>query len=238
MRIEVVVLRILITAGPTREFFDTVRFVSNPSTGKMGYALSVAARARGHEVVLVSGPVALPDPKGVKVVRVVSAAQMARECKRLWADCDAGVLTAAVCDYRPKHILDHKLKKKALDRHITLVPTEDIAAALGRSKKHRPVIGFAMEDHDHHAHAEAKLRRKRCDAIVLNGPANIGADRATVEILTRAEGWSTPITETKQVLARRIVRLLESLAVGGEARGGAAQGRRGNGKTRSGKRGD
>lgn len=231
-------MRILITAGPTREFFDTVRFVSNPSTGKMGYALSAAARARGHDVVLLSGPVALPDPKGVEVIRVVSASQMARECKRLWPDCDAGVLTAAVCDYRPKNILDHKLKKKALDRHITLVPTEDIAAALGRSKKHRPVIGFAMEDHDHHAHAEAKLRRKRCDAIVLNGPANVGADRATVEILTRGEGWGMPITETKQALARRIVRLLESLAGGGEVRGGAAPRRRAKGTRRPGKRRD
>ena len=205
-------MRILITAGPTREFFDTVRFISNPSTGKMGYALAAAAKSRGHEVILVTGPVALAAPRGIEVVSVVSAAEMAAECKGVWADCDAGILTAAVCDYRPRHRLDHKLKKKAMPRHITLTPTEDIAATLGRTKEHRPVVGFAMEDHDHYAHAEAKLRRKRCDAIVLNGPENVGADRARIEILTRDGEWSRPIIGTKRTVAGRIVRLVETLA--------------------------
>ena len=154
-------MRILITAGPTREFFDTVRFVSNPSSGKMGYALAAAAVRSGHEAVLISGPVPLPDPPGVQVIRVVSAAQMAHVCKDLWRHCDAGILTAAVCDYRPKRTLDHKLKKRAAERRISLVPTEDIAATLGHAKGCRLLICFAMEDHDHHAHAEAKLRRKR-----------------------------------------------------------------------------
>jgi phosphopantothenoylcysteine decarboxylase/phosphopantothenate--cysteine ligase len=205
-------MRLLITAGPTREFFDTVRFISNPSTGKMGYALAEAALERGHQVVLVSGPVQLPDPPGAEVIRVVSAAHMAGVCKGLWLGCDAGILTAAVCDYRPSRALDHKLKKKAADRRITLVPTEDIAAALGRTKEHRPLIGFAMEDHDHHAHAEAKLKRKRCDAIVLNGPENVAADTAVVEILTAGGGWSPPFRGSKRRIAERIVKLVESLA--------------------------
>ncbi len=207
-------MRILITAGPTREFFDTVRFISNPSTGKMGYALAAVAKSRGHEVILVTGPVALTAPRGIEVVAVVSAAEMAAECKLAWPDCDAGILTAAVCDYRPRHKLDHKLKKKAMPRHITLAPTEDIAAALGRRKEHRPVVGFAMEDHDHYAHAEAKLRKKRCDAIVLNGPENVGSDRARIEILTRNGEWSRPIIGTKRAVAGRIVRLVEMLAAG------------------------
>jgi len=205
-------VRILITAGPTREFFDTVRFISNPSTGKMGYSLAAAARERCHEAVLVSGPVQLPDPEGVEVIRVVSAAQMAHVCRDLWPDCDSGILTAAVCDYRPKRALDHKLKKKAAERHVTLLPTEDIAATLGGTKGRRPLIGFAMEDHDHHAHAEAKLRRKRCDAIVLNGPENVGSDRAVVEILTAEGGWSAPFQGTKVHVAMRIIRLAETLA--------------------------
>jgi phosphopantothenoylcysteine decarboxylase/phosphopantothenate--cysteine ligase len=202
----------LITTGPTREFFDTVRFISNPSSGKMGYALAAAAVQRSHEVVLVSGPVQLPDPPGAQVIRVVSAAQMAHVCKDLWQDCDAGILTAAVCDYRPKRTLDHKLRKKASERRISLVPTEDIAATLGRIKGRRPLICFAMEDHDHHAHAEAKLRRKRCDAVVLNGPENIGGDHAVVQVLTTGHGWASPFEGPKRRVAERIVRLAESLA--------------------------
>ncbi|UCG34228.1 MAG: phosphopantothenoylcysteine decarboxylase [Phycisphaerales bacterium] len=204
-------MRILITAGPTREFFDTVRFISNPSSGKMGYALAAAAVRRNHQAILVSGPVQLPEPPGTQVIGVVSAAQMAHVCKDLWHECDAGILTAAVCDYRPKRILDHKLKKKAAERRICLVPTEDIAATLGRTKGCRPLICFAMEDHDHHAHAEAKLRRKRCDAIVLNGPENIGGDHAVVQVLTAAGGWSAPFKAPKPQVAERIISLAESL---------------------------
>lgn len=205
-------MRILITAGPTREFFDTVRFISNPSSGKMGYALAAAAVDRGHQVILVSGPVELSDPPGAEVIRVVSAAQMAQVCKNLWPGCDAGILTAAVCDYRPQRTLDHKLKKRAATRQIALLPTEDIAATLGRSKEHRPLIGFAMEDHDHQAHAEAKLKRKRCDAMVLNGPENVGAEHAAVQVLTVAEGWSPPFRGSKYQVAQRVLRLVESLA--------------------------
>jgi phosphopantothenoylcysteine decarboxylase/phosphopantothenate--cysteine ligase len=229
-------VRILITAGPTREFFDTVRFISNPSSGKMGYALATASVRRNHEAVLVSGPVPLADPHGAQVIRVVSAAQMAHVCKDLWPDCDAGILTAAVCDYRPKRTLDHKLRKRATERRISLVPTEDIAAALGRTKGGRPLICFAMEDHDHRAHAEAKLRRKRCDAVVLNGPENIGGDHAVVQVLTAGQGWADPFEGPKLHVAERIVRLAESLAArSGELPHAAATIKE---KRRSGRRGD
>jgi phosphopantothenoylcysteine decarboxylase/phosphopantothenate--cysteine ligase len=204
-------LRILITAGPTREFFDTVRFISNPSSGKMGYALAAAARARGHEVGLVSGPVEIAPPEGVEVVSVVSAEEMFVVASSLFEHCDAAIMTAAVCDYRPARSLNHKLKKQARNRRITLVPTRDICAHLGAIKGQRVVIGFAMEDHDHHAHAEAKLARKQCDAIVLNGPGNIGSERATVEILTADGRWSSPISGSKEQIALHTVRLAERL---------------------------
>jgi len=204
-------LRILITAGPTREFFDSVRFISNPSTGKMGYALAVAALRRGHEVTLVSGPVALKPPGGCRCIHVVSAAEMADASKRAFRRADAAILTAAVCDYRPTHPLKRKLAKQSRPRPITLAPTEDIATSLGRVKKHRVIIGFAMEDHDHHAHAEAKLRRKRCDAIVLNGPENVGSDAAAIEIFHAAGHWSPACTGSKRAIATRIIRLTESL---------------------------
>jgi len=205
-------MRILVTAGPTREFFDTVRFISNPSSGKMGYALAEAAVRRGHDVVLVSGPVALEPPKGARLIRVVTAAQMAAACKKVWPSCDAAMMTAAVCDYRPKVRLDHKLAKTRAARHVTLVPTEDIASTLGRRKNSRVLVGFAQEDHDHRAHAEAKLRRKRCDAIVLNGPENVGSDRATVEILTADGAWSAPLAGSKRRVAEHVVGLVERLA--------------------------
>lgn len=205
-------MKILITAGPTREFFDTVRFISNPSSGRMGFALAEAAVRRGHEVVLVAGPVALERPRGVEYVSVVSAAEMSAACKRVWASCDAAIMTAAVCDYRPSVKLKHKLQKRHAVRPIKLEPTEDIATALGKSKRERVLIGFAMEDHDHHAHAEGKLRRKRCDAIVLNGPENVGGDRAAVEILVAGGVWTAPITGSKRQVAAKIVKLCEELA--------------------------
>lgn len=205
-------MRILITAGPTREYFDTVRFISNPSSGKMGYAIAASAVQRGHEVVLVSGPVSLSRPHGVTVKSVTSAGEMLAAATSEFEACDAAIMTAAVCDYRPTRRLDHKLKKQNRLRPIQLQPTTDICALLGRQKAHRVVIGFAMEDHDEHAHAEGKLRRKRCDAIVLNGIDNVGGDHATIEILRANGGWSRPIRGAKSEIADRVVRLTEELA--------------------------
>ena len=204
-------VRILITAGPTREYFDSVRFISNPSTGKMGYALAAAAARRGHEVTLVSGPVALPSPAGCRCISVVTAAEMAIAAKRGFRRSDAAILTAAVCDYRPTRPMKRKLAKQNRSRSLMLVPTEDIATSLGRVKRKRVIVGFAMEDHDHRAHAETKLRRKRCDAIVLNGPENVGSDNAVIEIF-RADGtWSPRYSASKRAVATRIIRLTESL---------------------------
>ncbi len=207
-------MRILITAGPTREYFDTVRFISNPSSGKMGYALAAAAARRGHDVTLVSGPVAIDPPRGVRTVRVVTAAEMATATKRAFARADAAILTAAVCDYRPAKRARRKLKKSGRRLTVTLEPTEDIAATLGRRKGRRILIGFAMEDHNHRRFAAGKLARKRCDAIVLNGPANIGADLAEVEILVAGRDWDGPWRGTKRQVAARVIRLAERLATG------------------------
>ncbi|MCH8244083.1 MAG: phosphopantothenoylcysteine decarboxylase [Planctomycetes bacterium] len=204
-------MRILVTAGPTREYFDSVRFISNASSGKMGYAIATQAARRGHRVVLVSGPVELPKPDGLDVIHVVSAREMFDVVTSLFPECHAVVMTAAVCDYRPARSLGHKLKKQNRVRAIHLQPTQDVLTHIGRIKGHRVVIGFAMEDHDHRAHAEAKLVRKRCDAIVLNGPENVAADRATVEVLTGDGVWSPPMTGSKAQLADRLVGLTERL---------------------------
>ncbi len=204
-------IRILVNAGPTREYFDTVRFISNPSTGKQGFAIARAARDRGHQVVLVAGPVDLPDEQGVKMIRVTTAAEMADACKTEFEKCDGAVLTAAVSDYRPSEQIGHKRAKSDRPLQVQLEPTEDICAALGRTKGGRVVIGFAMDDRDGERRAQAKLKRKNCDAIVANGPKNIGSDRATIRILHSQDGWSEPISGTKKDIARHVISVLEHL---------------------------
>lgn len=204
-------MRILVTAGPTREFFDSVRFISNPSSGRMGFAFAAHAACEGHDVALVSGPVDLPDPEGVEVVRVVSAEEMFLVAKSLFAECHAAVMTAAVCDYRPAKRLDHKLKKQNRVRPIQLVPTRDICAELGRIKQGRCLIGFAMEDRNHEANAERKLIRKQCDAIVLNGIENVASETARIRIFRLHGGWGSVQSGTKAHLAGVVLRLLEEL---------------------------
>ncbi len=205
-------MRILITAGPTQEHFDTVRFISNVSTGKMGYAIAAAAAAAGHEVTLVCGPVSSAPPAGVKVVPVVSAAEMAVAAKRAWPSQDAAIMAAAVCDYRPARQLARKMKKGARPLVLKLVATEDIARSLGAVKRAGQVlVCFALEDHDARAHAESKLRRKNCDAIVLNGPAAAGSDTAEVQVLAAGQAWRRWRRAPKERIAQRLIRLVEDL---------------------------
>lgn len=205
-------MHILITAGPTREFFDSVRFISNPSSGKMGVAIASAAARRGHRISLVLGPVELPDPSGVEVIRVTTAQEMFDACAARFESCDGAIMTAAVCDYRPVERLPHKLKKANEPRVVALEPTRDICATLGAKKSERIMIGFAMEDHDERGHAESKLRRKNCDAIVLNGLNNVGSDDAEIHILRADSGWSDTQVGTKAQMAEVIVDLFEDLA--------------------------
>lgn len=205
-------MNLLVSAGPTREFFDSVRFISNPSSGKMGYAIARAAAQRGHQVTLVSGPVALDPPKNVTFISVTTAAEMAAACKRAFRSADVAVMTAAVCDYRPVQRSPHKLAKKASSKRVTLEPTEDIAAALGKRKGRRLLIGFAMEDTaGAHRKAERKLKKKNCDLIVLNGIENVGSDEALIELYTPIEGWSRPTRGSKAAIARRLIQLIEKM---------------------------
>lgn len=203
--------RFLVNAGPTREYFDSVRFISNPSTGQQGYAIARVAAERGHRVVLVSGPVQLADVPGVEMIRVTTAAEMAAACKREFEDCDAAILTAAVCDYRPPQREPLKIKKTGEAISVALEPTEDIAAALGKAKGGRILIGFAMDDHDARASAESKLIRKNCDAVVQNGPENIGAERVSVQVLWRGSGWQSPREGSKAEIAAYLISMVESM---------------------------
>lgn len=205
-------LRILITAGPTREYIDPVRYISNDSSGKMGVALAQAAHRRGHRVTLVHGPLAVAAAQLVSTVAVVSAADMLAVCQRAWPKHDVLIMAAAVADYTPAHPARHKHKKDKPGLILRLKSTTDILATLSAARRaDQIVIGFALEDQNERANAESKLRRKNLDAIILNRPEAIGADRAQVEVLIRDAGWSTLRAASKTALAARLIRLVEML---------------------------
>ena len=164
----------------------------------MGFAIAADAARRGHDVTLVAGPVSLPKPRRVRVVSVVSAKEMYDACAAIFPDCDAAVMTAAVCDYRPSRRMRRKLSKTGRDRAVELKPTQDICASLGRIKGDRLLVGFALEDRDPRRRAERKLRRKRCDAIVLNHVDTLGASTARIEIFRADIGWRTVPSGSKE----------------------------------------
>lgn len=163
-------MKILISAGPTREAIDPVRFITNHSSGKMGYALAQAAVKRGWQVVLVSGPVDLPRPEGLaEFVQVVSAAEMADAVKSRFPAMDGAILCAAVADYRPVTVSNKKIKKSDDDLILHLERTEDILKSLGTMKNAQQIlIGFAAETDDLEANALAKLKKKNLDWIAAN----------------------------------------------------------------------
>jgi phosphopantothenoylcysteine decarboxylase/phosphopantothenate--cysteine ligase len=187
--------RVLVTAGPTREPIDPVRFISNPSSGKMGYAIASVAARRGAEVTLVSGPTVLPDPAGVKVIRVDTAEQMAHAVDPAAAGMDLFVGAAAVSDYRPQASSPSKIKKGPGDETLVLSRTPDILAGLGArfaGAKDAPVlVGFAAETEEVIARAREKLKSKRCDLVVANkvgGPgAGFGSDTNRVALVSATE---------------------------------------------------
>jgi phosphopantothenoylcysteine decarboxylase/phosphopantothenate--cysteine ligase len=185
-------LRCLVTAGPTREHLDPVRFLSNGSSGRMGYALAGAALARGWHVDLVSGPVALPPPPGAVTHRVVSAAEMLAACEPLFDGCDVFIAVAAVADFRPKAMAGKKLKKSETTDGMTLelVPTVDILKTLsGRKRPGQVVVGFAAETHDLEASGLRKLAEKNLDFVVANDVSRPGvgmeAENNAIVILSR-----------------------------------------------------
>lgn len=159
--------RILITAGPTREMLDPVRFLSNVSTGEMGYAMARVAKAAGYHVTLISGPTHLDPPPGVQFIPVVSARDMKRACERHFAKDDALLMTAAVCDFTAAHPGAQKIRRIRTHK-IHLVQTPDILAGLAAKKKGRIVIGFCLETQDWLGSARRKLERKNLDGIVAN----------------------------------------------------------------------
>lgn len=182
-------MRCLITAGPTREYFDPVRYISNPSSGKMGFALAEAAMAAGWQVDLVHGPVVIKAPEGVSAYPVITSEEMYTACEKAFPDSDLLIMCAAVCDMRPKHPSKNKVKKDALGMTVEFEPTRDILKTLSaRRRPGQTLVGFAAETEKVEAYARKKLEEKALDYIVANSVAPGGAfeaDSNTVLLIHR-----------------------------------------------------
>ncbi|MBO5990031.1 MAG: phosphopantothenoylcysteine decarboxylase [Lentisphaeria bacterium] len=201
-------MRILITAGPTREKIDPVRFITNYSTGKMGYALAQSAVEAGHEVVLVSGPVTLKAPENLAEFRSVESAQeMADAVFSIFPSCDAAIMVAAVADYRPAEICSSKMKKSDGDLYLRLERTTDILAGLGKLKRDdQKLIGFAAETDDLLSNAQGKLERKNLDWIAANKVSDgFGSETNKVILLSRAGERVDIDTADKKSVAEKIL---------------------------------
>ncbi|MVN77419.1 phosphopantothenoylcysteine decarboxylase [Hymenobacter sp. HMF4947] len=208
-------MHVLLTAGPTYEPLDPVRFLGNRSTGKMGYALAEAFAEAGADVTLVSGPVALPTPlhPNIRTVRVETAQQMYEAAAAVAPQADGWVFAAAVADYRPAHVASEKIKKDGDTLTLELVKNVDIAATLGHTKRPEQfAVGFALETTNELAHAQAKLHRKNFDLVVLNSLRDAGAgfghDTNKVTVLDRAGQVLNFELQAKTELARVLVRLI------------------------------
>lgn len=208
--------KILITAGPTYEKIDPVRFIGNYSSGKMGYALAEECAARGAEVTLVSGPVNLSvNHPNINRIDVESAEQMYNACMSHYPTSDVGILCAAVADFTPECVADKKIKREKDDLTLNLKPTHDIAAALGKIKTDsQRLVGFALETNDETAHAQDKLKRKNFDFIVLNSLNDKGAgfrcDTNKITIIDSSKAEEYPL-KTKKEVAADIIDKLDSI---------------------------
>ncbi len=212
--IEKTKMRFLITAGGTREYIDPVRFISNASSGRMGYALARAAVSSGHKVTVIS-TCELQPPVGVEFVGVESACEMFAAVKRYFDKCDCLIMAAAVADYTPVRPAKSKIKKQNKSLSIKLKPTADILKWAGRQRrvtskmvKGQIVVGFALEDKAIRSRAEKKLKEKNLDMIIANSPDAIGSDKSTVQIKTSNGGWIKIENATKTTIAKRIIALL------------------------------
>lgn len=200
---------VLVTAGPTREHLDPVRFLSNPSSGRMGDAVARVARRRGARVTLVSGPTALAAPPGIDAVAVTSAAEMAEAVNGLFDSVDVVVMSAAVADFRPAQVAPGKVAKEDAASEVSLERTDDILAGLGARKGGQLLVGFAMETEELEARAAAKLTRKNLDLIVANDltrpGAGFGHDTNEVIILAPDQGPERLSLRSKEQVADRIL---------------------------------
>ncbi len=208
-------MRFLITAGPTREPIDPIRYLSNRSSGKMGYAIAEAALQAGHHVTLISGPVNLDPPHGGRFISISTGDEMFEAIDRHLRNCDVLVMCAAVADYKPKNVSPDKIKKHDTNVSLELIPTRDILGSLSKQDRQFLVVGFAAETNDVEENAQKKLRDKNCDIIVANdvSRANSGmeSDENEVTILFRNGGKKKIPLAPKQIIARELVKIIANM---------------------------
>ena len=202
-------MRFLITAGPTREPIDPVRYLSNRSSGKMGYAIAEAAIEAGHGVVLISGPVAIGRPHGAALIPISTSDQMFDAVQEQTRNCDVLVMCAAVADYKPVAVFTKKIKKRDAKLSLELIPTRDVLSSLPKNRKYL-VVGFAAETENIETNAQKKLLKKNCDVIVAND-ARVGmeSDENEVEIYFRGGEKRKISRALKKIVARELVKIFE-----------------------------
>lgn len=201
--------RILITSGPTRQYIDPVRYLTNASSGRMGRALAAAALERGHEVVIVSGPVDIEYPSAASVVSVISTEDMLAAAQKVFPECDGLIGVAAPSDYRPVKVATSKIAKTGEPLVLHLEETADVVATLGARKTHQWLVGFALETEDHRLRALAKLEKKHCDLMVSNGAEAMHSLDNSVEIIDRQGNVLKAIAGSKESVARGIFEVIE-----------------------------
>ena len=204
-------MRFVVTAGPTREPIDPVRFLSNRSSGKMGYAIAEAALEEGHDVTLISGPVNLEPPERARFVAVTTSEEMFRHVQSALNECDVFVMCAAVADYKPAKYSAQKLKKENLPRSLELAPTPDILSTVAREPHSFLAIGFAAETNELEENAWKKLTSKNCDIMVANDVSRMDSgmesDQNEVEIFFRNGEREKISRAPKKIIARKLVKI-------------------------------
>lgn len=204
-------MKFLVTAGPTHEHLDPVRYLGNASSGKMGYALAREARRKGHRAALISGPTSIAAPEGVTVTRVVSADEMKAAVLRSLPGCDCLIMAAAVADFRPARASKTKIPREADRMTLDLVRTPDIIAAARRAAKEKVIVGFSLETERGETRAREKMAAKGADFVVLNDPTTIGADRIACRLLYPDGRSEVLAAQAKSAAARKIIRAAEKI---------------------------
>lgn len=207
---------LLITSGPTRQYLDPVRFLTNASSGRMGQALCLAALQAGHQVTVISGPVEIEYPSEAEVVPVVTTDEMLAAAREHFLRCDGAIGVAAPCDYRPQKVASQKMTKTGQPLLLELIETPDVIAELGTHKrKDQWVVAFALETEDHRFRALRKLEQKSCDLIVVNSASAMNAVDTEVEVLNRFGDVLLSSQGSKTTVAREIFTVIQRTLIDG-----------------------